>query len=191
MTAIEFTHQIISYQNRLQRFAYSLVSDRDEALDLVQETYLKAISYQEKLSDHSNLRVWIMTIMKNIFINNYRKKVKANTIIDSTDNLYYINSGSTIIGNKAESNIVLKELNEMIENLEAGFESTESYYTQNEISKSVETLNEELRKPFMMYVDGFKYREIADELNINIGTVKSRIHTARQRLMVILKDFKY
>jgi RNA polymerase sigma factor (sigma-70 family) len=75
-------------------------------------------------------------------------------------------------------------------NLDSGFESTESYYTQNEINKSVESLNEELKTPFMMYVDGFKYREIADELNINIGTVKSRIHTARQRLMTSLKDFK-
>ncbi len=164
MTAIEFTHQIISYQNRLQRFAYSLVSDRDEALDLVQETYLKAISYREKLSDYSNLRVWVMTIMKNIFINNYRRKNKARDIIN--------------------------EKMAIAKHLDSGFESTESYYTQNEINKSVESLNEELKKPFVMYVDGFKYREIANELNINIGTVKSRIHTARQRLMENLKDFK-
>lgn len=164
MTAIEFTHQIISYQNRLKRFAYSLVSDRDEALDLVQETYLKAISYREKLSDYSNLRVWVMTIMKNIFINNYRRKNKGRDIIN-------------------EKMAIAKDL-------DSGFESTESYYTQNEINKSVESLNEELKKPFIMYVNGFKYREIADDLNINIGTVKSRIHTARQRLMENLKDFK-
>lgn len=164
MTTAEFTHQIIGYQNRLQRFAYSLVSDRDEALDLVQETYLKAISYKEKLSDYSNLRVWVMTIMKNIFINNYRRKSKARDIIN--------------------------EKMAIAKNLDSGFESTESYYTQNEIYKSVNNLNNELKKPFIMYVDGFKYREIADELNINIGTVKSRIHTARQRLMESLKDFK-
>jgi RNA polymerase sigma-70 factor, ECF subfamily len=164
MTAIEFTHQIISYQNRLQRFAYSLVSDRDEALDLVQETYLKAISYHEKLSDYSNLRVWVMTIMKNIFINNYRRKNKARDIIN-------------------EKRAIAKSIN-------SGFESTESYYMQNEINKSVDSLNEELREPFVMYVDGFKYREISDELNLNIGTVKSRIHTARQRLMESLKDFR-
>ncbi|MDF1550423.1 MAG: RNA polymerase sigma factor [Bacteroidales bacterium] len=164
MTAIEFNHQIISYQSRLKRFAYSLVSDRDEALDLVQETYLKAISYREKLSDYSNLKVWTMTIMKNIFINNYRRKSKGRDII-------------------SEKIAIAKDL-------DAGFESTESYYTQNEINKSVDTLNEELKAPFIMYVDGFKYREIADELNLNIGTVKSRIHTARQRLMESLKDFK-
>lgn len=164
MTATEFTHQIISYQNKLQRFAYSLVTDRDEALDLVQETYLKAISYREKLSDYSNLRVWVMTIMKNIFINNYRRKNKSRDIIN--------------------------EKIAIAKSLDSGFESTESYYMQNEINKSVDSLNEELKKPFMMYVDGFKYREIADELNINIGTVKSRIHTARQRLMENLKDFR-
>jgi len=164
MTTAEFTHQIISYQNRLQRFAYSLVTDRDEALDLLQETYLKAISYQEKLSDYSNLRVWVMTIMKNIFINNYRRKTKARDIIN--------------------------EKKAIAKSLDSGFESTESYYTQNEINKSVNSLNDDLKKPFVMYVDGFKYREIADELSINIGTVKSRIHTARQRLMEDLKDFK-
>lgn len=164
MTAIEFNHQIISYQNRLRRFAYSLVSDRDEALDLVQETYLKAISYRDKLSDYSNLRVWIMTIMKNIFINNYRRKSKGRAIIN-------------------EKMAVAKSL-------DAGFAFTDSYYEHNEIHKSVNTLHEELKTPFTMYVDGFKYREIAEELGLNIGTVKSRIHTARQRLMESLKDFR-
>ena len=164
MTAIEFNHQIIGYRSGLQRFAYSLVADRDDALDLVQETYLKAISYHEKLADYSNLRVWIMTIMRNIFINNYRRKSKARDIIN-------------------EKMAIAKDL-------DSGFDSTDSLYTQNEINKSVETLNKELKIPFIMYVDGFKYREIADELNINIGTVKSRIHTARQLLMESLKDFK-
>ena len=163
MTAIEFSHQIVGYQNRLQRFAYSLVPDRDEAQDLVQETYLKAISYRDKLSDYSNLKVWIMTIMKNIFINNYRRKSKTRDI--------------------------LKEKIAVSKSHEHGFAAIDSYYTQNEINKAVENLKEELKIPFMMYVDGFKYREIADELNLNIGTVKSRIHTARQKLMELLKDF--
>jgi len=163
MTSIEFNHQILGYQKNLKGFAYSLVLDRDEALDLVQETYLKAISYHHKLSDYSNLRVWIMTIMKNIFINKYRRSVKNRDIMN--------------------------EKQAILTDSDKGFESVDSYYTQNELNKVVNQLKDEIRAPFMMYVDGFKYAEIAEELGINIGTVKSRIFTARQRLMEELKDF--
>jgi RNA polymerase sigma factor (sigma-70 family) len=164
MTAIEFSHQIISFQNGLQRYAYSLVSDRDDASDLVQETYLKAFSYREKLADYSNLKVWVMTIMRNIFINNYRRRNKSREILN-------------------DEMAVMKDL-------EQGFESTESYYTENEINKALAQLTIELKQPFVKYVDGFKYREIADEMGINIGTVKSRIFAARQQLMESLQDFK-
>jgi len=163
MTAIEFNHQILGYQKNLKGFAYSLVSDRDEALDLVQETYLKALSYHHKLSDYSNLRVWIMTIMKNIFINKYRRTVKARNIMD--------------------------EKQAIMTDSDKGFDTVDSYYTQNELNKVVNKLKNEIKEPFVMYVDGFKYAEIAEELGINIGTVKSRIFTARQRLMEELKDF--
>jgi RNA polymerase sigma factor (sigma-70 family) len=164
MTAIEFNHQIIGYQTKLQQFAYSLVSDRDDAKDLVQETYLKAFCYREKLSDYSNLKVWIMTIMRNIFINNYRRKNKSRDILN-------------------EKTAILKDL-------EYGFESTDSEFSHLEIKKAFEKLNDELKVPFVKYVDGFKYREIADETGLNIGTVKSRIFTARQQLMSSLKEFK-
>jgi RNA polymerase sigma-70 factor (ECF subfamily) len=97
--------------------------------------------------------------MKNIFINDYRKKAKRNTVIDSTDNMYYINSGSTIIDNSAESNILMDELHTMIENLE-----------------------DSMRVPFEMHFEGFKYQEIADELDLPLGTVKSRIFFARKVL---------
>ena len=101
----------------------------------------------------------MFTIMKNIFINNYRKKVKANTIIDSTENLFYINSGSNVIFNDAESNILMDELVKMIEELD-----------------------ETIKTPFLMHFEGFKYQEIADELELPLGTVKSRIFFARKAL---------
>jgi RNA polymerase sigma-70 factor, ECF subfamily len=164
MTSIEFSHQIISFQKGLQRYAYSLVSDRDDASDLVQETYLKAFSYREKLADYSNLKVWIMTIMRNIFINIYRRRNKSREILN-------------------DQMAVMKDL-------EQGFESTESYFTENELNKAFAQLNNELKQPFVKYVDGFKYHEIADEMGINIGTVKSRIFTARRQLMESLQDFK-
>ena len=163
MTAIEFNHQILGYQKNLKGFAYSLVSDRDEALDLLQETYLKALSYHHKLSDYSNLKVWIMTIMKNIFINKYRRAVKNRNIME--------------------------EKLAIMTDRDKGFDTVDSYYSENEINKSVNKLKDEIREPFLMFVDGFKYHEIAEELGINIGTVKSRIFTARQRLMEELKDF--
>ncbi|MFN8254614.1 MAG: RNA polymerase sigma factor [Bacteroidales bacterium] len=163
MTAIEFKHQILGYQNNLKGFAYSLVSDRDDALDLVQETYLKALSYYHKLSDYSNLKVWIMTIMRNLFINKYRRAVKNRNIIE--------------------------EKQAILTPRDMGYDTVDSYYSHNEISKAVNLLKPELREPFLMFVDGFKYNEIADELQINIGTVKSRIFTARQKLMQELKDF--
>jgi RNA polymerase sigma-70 factor, ECF subfamily len=164
MTVIEFSHRIIGYQNVLQRYAYSLVSDKDDAFDLVQETYLKAFSYREKLADYSNLKVWVTTIMRNIFINNYRRRNKNREIINDEIS-------------------VMKDLDQ-------GFETTESYYTENEINKALAQLNDELKEPFLKYVNGYKYLEIADVMNINIGTVKSRIFTARQMLMHYLVDFK-
>ena len=163
MTSIEFNHQILGYQKNLKGFAYSLVADRDEALDLVQETYLKAISYHEKLSDYSNLKVWTMTIMKNIFINKYRRSVKNRNILN-------------------EKQAVMTERDK-------GFDSVDSYYTHNELNNVVNKLKNEIKEPFMMYVDGFKYAEIAEEMGINIGTVKSRIFAARRRLMEDLRDF--
>jgi RNA polymerase sigma factor (sigma-70 family) len=164
MTAIEFNHQIISFRNGLQRYAYSLVSDRDDASDLVQETYLKAFLYREKLVDYSNLKAWIISILRNIFINNYRRRKKSREILN-------------------DEIAVMKDL-------EQGFESTETYYTENELNKALAQLNNELKLPFIKYIDGFKYREIADEMGINIGTVKSRIFTARKQLMESLHDFK-
>jgi RNA polymerase sigma-70 factor (ECF subfamily) len=106
--------------------------------------------------------------MKNIFINNYRKNVKTRTIIDSTDNLYYINSGTASIRNSAESNIMMNELGGM-----------------------VESLDESLRVPFEMHYLGHKYQEIADTLNLPLGTVKSRIFFARKELKDMIEKRYY
>ena len=114
---------------------------------------------KEKFQPGTNLKAWLFTIMKNIFINNYRKKVKRNTIVDSTDNMYFINSGSVIISNEAGSNMLMQELERMIGELE-----------------------DNIRIPFMKHHEGFKYQEIADELDLPLGTIKSRIFFARKAL---------
>ena len=159
MSNLEFNAEFDALTQVLERFAYKLTKNQEEAKDLFQETAFRAMSNREKFRPGTNLKAWLLTIMKNIFINNYRKKMKANTIIDSTDNLYYINSGSTVIHNGAYSNIMMDELEGMIENLD-----------------------ESLRVPFEMHYLGYKYQEIADKLRLPLGTVKSRIFFARKAL---------
>ncbi len=166
MTQYEFNNSLLEMKSNLQRFAMSLTSDRDTALDLVQDTYLKAITYKDKFVDYTNLKAWVFTIMKNTFINNYRRNVKENTIIDGTQDLYYINQPH-----------------------DKGFISPESSLSESEIERAIDSLSDEFRIPFRMHVDGYKYKEIADKLGLKIGTVKSRIFFTRQKLMLILKDY--
>lgn len=166
MTTIEFNNNLIGMRSNLQRFAMSLTSDRDTALDLVQDTYLKAITHKELFVDYTNLKAWVFTIMKNTFINNYRRNVKENTIIDGTRDLYYINMPH-----------------------DKGYISPESQYTESEIEKAIDSLDDDFRIPFRMHLDGYKYKEISEKLGLKIGTVKSRIFFTRQKLMLMLKDY--
>jgi RNA polymerase sigma-70 factor (ECF subfamily) len=159
MTTYEFDNNFNKMASVLNSFAYNLTKNKEEAKDLFQETAFRAMTNREKFNPGTNFKAWLFTIMKNIFINNYRKKVKANTIIDSTENLYYINSGSNTIANAGENNILMKELQEMIVSLEDG-----------------------IRIPFIMHYEGYKYQEIAEELDLPLGTVKSRIFFARKAL---------
>lgn len=159
MSTIEFDSKLDSLSGLLHSFAYNLTKNTEDAKDLYQETAFRAISNRDKFRPGTNFKAWLFTIMKNIFINNYRRKTKANTIIDSTDNMYFINSGSASISNDAQSNIMMKELKGMINSLE-----------------------DSIKLPFEMHYEGFKYQEIADELDLPLGTVKSRIFFARRAL---------
>lgn len=159
MSQLDFHTRLNDMSSVLHAFAYNLTKNVEDAKDLYQETAYRAITNQDKFRPGTNLKAWLFTIMKNIFINNYRKKSKAKTIMDSTDNLYYINSGSITINNTAESNIMMKELIKMIEELDNS-----------------------IKVPFLMHYQGFKYQEIADQLDLPLGTVKSRIFFARKEL---------
>jgi len=165
MTTIEFNNQILSYENNLRKFAYSLTSNFDDSYDLVQETYLKAFSYKDRLSDYSNLKSWMLSIMKNTFINNYHKASRKYSAMDSD----------------AQQQIMSRSNDE-------GKLGPEAIYTECEILAAVEGLSPEYRDPFKMHLKGYKYKEIAEEMELNIGTVKSRIFNARQILMDVLKD---
>jgi RNA polymerase sigma-70 factor (ECF subfamily) len=164
MSKVDFNEKFNSLTPSLKSFAYNLTKDNEEAKDLYQETAFRAITNRDKFKAGTNLKAWLFTIMKNIFINNYRKKAKANTIMDSTDNMYYLNSGKQAISNGAESNILMEELIRMISGLDSG-----------------------IRVPFLMHYQGFKYQEIADHLDLPLGTVKSRIFFARKELKELIK----
>ena len=166
MTAIEFNHQLISLEDKLGRFALSLTSNRDDAKDLLQETMLKAITYRDQFVQYTNLKAWAYTIMKNTFINNYRRNVRQNTAFDNTKDLFFLNQ------NKDTINV-----------------EPDSAYSAQEISKIIDSLEDEFKIPFKMHTEGFKYKEIALKLDLKIGTVKSRIFFTRKKLMDALVDF--
>ena len=158
MSSVEFQERLNQLSSVLNTFAYNLTKNVEDAKDLFQETAFRALSNRDKFRPGTNFKAWLFTIMKNIFINNYRKKMKSNTIQDSTDNMYYINAGG-MVSNHAESNIMMAELQRMID-----------------------SLDETLRIPFVLHYEGHKYQEIADSLELPLGTVKSRIFFARKEL---------
>lgn len=164
MTKIDFNTSFNKLTPSLKSFAYNLTKDGEEAKDLYQETAIRAITNRDKFKAGTNLKAWLFTIMKNIFINNYRKKSKKNTIMDSTDNMYFLNSSDVTISNGAGTNIMMEELTNMIE-----------------------ALDSTIKVPFKMHYVGYKYQEIADELGLPLGTVKSRIFFARKELKQKIK----
>jgi RNA polymerase sigma-70 factor (ECF subfamily) len=167
MTTLDFNNKLIGMENRLERFALSLTANREEAKDLLQETYLKALASKDKFIEFTNFEAWAYTIMKNTFINNYRKAVRQNTIVDTTKDLYYLN-------NTRESNFI----------------KPDSTVQHKEIKKHINNLQDELKVPFLMHTQGYKYKEIAEKLDLKIGTVKSRIFFTRKKLMESLVDYK-
>lgn len=166
MDTIIFRKELLEAQSELQRFAYKLTNDKEEANDLLQETSLKALVNIDKYEPDTNFRGWLFTIMRNIFINNYRKVVREQTFVDSSEDLFLLNN--------------IKESDDYI---------VENNYDLKEITKAINSLSKDMRIPFVMHIKGYKYREIADKLALPIGTIKSRIFLTRRILQEELKDF--
>lgn len=159
MSTIEFDRLLTTNADFLRPFAITLTRDSEAAKDLFQETMYRALANQEKYNVGTNIKAWLYTIMRNIFINNYRRKVKQNTIFDHTSNDYLLDYNQPYVANRAESNMAVKE-----------------------IQRSIDKLPEIFKRPFLMYFEGYKYYEIADKLQEPLGTIKSRIHFARKML---------
>mgnify|MGYP001063029040 CR=1 FL=1 len=166
MTTERFSQDLLKLKENLKHFALSLTANSTEAEDLLQETFYKALKYREQYEDQTNLKAWAYTIMKNTFINNYRRAVKQNTAFDTTKDLYFLNLPQT-----------------------SAFENAESLLSMTEIQRAIDSLEDDYKRPFEMHVEGFKYKEIAEELELPIGTVKSRIFFTRQKLMKMLGDY--
>jgi len=164
MATYDFNANFYTLSTVLRSFAYRLTQDREDAMDLYQETAFRAWKNKDKFKAGTNFRAWLMTIMKNIFINNYRKKVKRNRFIDNTDDQYYINS-AVKVENRVESNMMMDELSSLVNSLE-----------------------DNLKIPFVMHYLGHKYQEISESLKIPLGTIKSRIHLARKELKKSIQE---
>lgn len=159
MSTVEFNQLLVENAEFLKPFAINLTRDNEAARDLYQETLYKALANQEKYNVGTNIKAWLFTIMRNIFINNYRRKAKQNTIFDSSPNEFLLNNRQTTVANAAESDLNIKA-----------------------IHKAIHELPHIFRTPFLLYFDGYKYHEIAEALNEPLGTIKSRIHFARKLL---------
>ena len=167
MTALEFSYSVRMLSPSLKSVALRLTRDTEEAKDLMQETILKAFSNRDKFSEGTNLKAWMYTIMKNTFITNYQKMMRKNTFIDTSDNMHFLNSSEVTIENGVFEKFAMKD-----------------------ITQAIEGLDDTFRTPFLMHFNGFKYFEIADRLNIPLGTVKNRIHIARKELKNSLKIYQ-
>ena len=168
MASSKFQSNLMDLQANMLNFAYMLTSNRDDAYDLLQDTTLKALDNEDKYAENTNFKGWVFTIMRNIFINNYRRGVRAATIVDTTDNLYHLNLSQ-----------------------DSGIESPEGSYGAAEIAAAIGEFSDDYRIPFCMHVQGYKYAEIAEHMGLPLGTVKSRIFFARRKLQERFADYRY
>jgi RNA polymerase sigma factor (sigma-70 family) len=164
MENMPLSTEICKHQSCLERFAMKFTEDFQDANDLVQDTIIKAIRYHNLYQEGTNLRGWLYTIMRNTYINDYRKKQQRRGVMEVTDEI-----SSYQLMKSASSNL------------------GENVFVMQDINKALDKLPKEYAVPFLKYFEGFKYNEIAEELNIPIGTVKTRIHCARQILKGKLK----
>ena len=162
-----FQENLMNLQSNMMNFALMLTSNRDDAMDLLQDTTLKALDNRDKYAENTNFKGWVFTIMRNIFINNYRRASRTATVVDTTENLYFLNLSQ-----------------------ESGLETPEGSFGANEIAEAINEFSDDFRIPFTMHVQGYKYNEIAEKMDLPLGTIKSRIFLARKRLQQRFADYR-
>ena len=166
MATFDFDQLLIKNADYLKPFAFTLTRDNESAKDLMQETLFRALANKDKYNVGTNIKAWMYTIMRNIFINNYRRRARQNTIFDNTTNDFLLDHNQHSVINVAEISLTLKD-----------------------IQTAVNKLPDIFRLPFILYFEGYKYNEIAETLREPLGTIKSRIHFARKLLKEQLTRF--
>jgi len=169
----EFEKEAVPHLDAVYNFALRMTGDEDDADDLVQETYLKAFRFFDKFENGTNCKAWLFRILKNSFINDYRKTTKEPNKVDYDD------------------------IQNFYENIKADEVETQHYeedafsnLLDDEISKAISELPEDFRTVVILSdIEGFTYEEIADFVDIPVGTVRSRLHRARKMLYVQLFDY--
>jgi RNA polymerase sigma factor (sigma-70 family) len=164
MNHIQFNVELLDLKKKLQFYAISLTSNPDQADDLLQDTLLKALIFRDKFRADTNFSAWVYTIMKNTFINDYRRKVKSKNAFSQPDS-HQLFSKTKV------------------------YPAPDSFYFTREIQYSIDALKDEYRIPFNYFLDGYRYKEIAERLTLPLGTVKSRIFLTRQKLMKTLSAY--
>ncbi|MDH6358094.1 RNA polymerase sigma factor [Parabacteroides sp. PF5-9] len=166
MNQLQFEENLLSIQKNMFNFAMQLTSNSDDAEDLMQDTTLRVLGCKDKFTDNINFKGWVLTIMRNLFINNYHKMIRTQSVIDSNADIYNLD----ITGD--------------------GYSSPESNFRLLEIATLINRLNPDFKKPFSLFLSGYSYNEIAAILAIPLGTVKSRIFFARRILRKTLKQYR-
>ena len=162
----DFEAEAIPHMDSLYNFALRMTGDTDDANDLIQETYLKSFRFFDKFEKGTNCKAWLFRIMKNTYINSYRKNVKEPDKVD------------------------YEEIENFYENIKSSWSNTSHLekdlydnLLDDEISEAVNSLPEDFRTVIMLCdIEGLSYEEIADFVNCPVGTVRSRLHRARKLL---------
>jgi RNA polymerase sigma-70 factor (ECF subfamily) len=169
----DFQREAVPHMNAVFNYALKITGDEDDANDLVQETYLKAFRFFDKFEKGTNCKAWLFRILKNSYINDYRKNAKEPNKVDYEDvqNFYENIQPNEISTNHFEQDAFSKLLDD-------------------EITKVMSTLPEDFRTVIILSdIEGFTYEEISDFVDIPVGTVRSRLHRARKMLYSLLYDY--
>ncbi len=162
MSVADFNRALLNNSEFLMPFAFTLTNDKEDAKDLFQETLFRALANKDKYNIGTNIKAWLYTIMRNTFINRYRKNSRQQIV----RNEFFVSSSKAITFNDAIASINIKEIQKQIINLPDVF-----------------------KHPFVLYFDGFKYNEISTILSEPLGTIKSCIYFARKLLRAQIERF--
>ena len=164
---LQFENHFENNYQALRSFALKLTRNGMDADDLVQETAIKAYRNFHRFMDGSSFKNWTMTILKNTFITKYHNRKKSKVISKPIEEMMYLADSTTHLSNSVAELPTMKQLHSCIDNL-----------------------SDKSKDPFLLYINGYQYTEIAEVLDIPMGTVKSRINYARQKLKGMITKLK-